>query len=206
MRHRPGLPPQRLGQSDVRRQLRFQLGFNGQRHQWHELEFQRNVAQSQQRERSRLRLSVALPLGINGTRAFAGTDWGLKTQTSTDFFIRILRIMRHRPGLPPQRLGRSDVRRQLRFQLGFNGQRHQWHELEFQRNVAQSQQREQPRLRLSVALPLGINGRTASFNASLYPTFELSPAVRRIARAEASPSGGPQLTLLLGPAGFGPNH
>ncbi len=29
-------------------------------------------------------------------------------------------------------------------------------------------------------------------------------AIRRIARAEASPSGGPQLTLLLGPAGFDP--
>ena len=34
-----------------------------------------------------------------------------------------------------------------------------------------SQQPGQPWLRFSVALPLGINGRTASFTGSLYPTF-----------------------------------
>ena len=41
-------------------------------------------------------------------------------------------------------------------------------------------------------MPLGINAPTGRFNGSLYPTFELNPAVRRTARAGATPRVGLQ--------------
>lgn len=58
-----------------------------------------------------------------------------------------------RPGLPPQGYGRADSRRQQRVQLVIVGQWHGRHELEFQPDGPQSQQLEQPRLRLSGAVP-----------------------------------------------------
>ncbi len=61
---------------------------------------------------------------------------------------------------------------------------------------------DQSRRRFSVALPLGINGNASprgikgrvypKNKGSLYPTFELNPAVRRTARAGRLPTGGPQ--------------
>ena len=48
----------------------------------------------------------------------------------------------------------------------------------------------QSRFRLSVALPLEINAPIGRFTTSLYPTFELNPAVRKTARAGRLPSGG----------------
>ena len=69
-----------------------------------------------------------------------------------------MQLCRSRPGLPRSGYGRAEQRRRPRFQLGFHGQWYQWHELGFPRDVARSQQRVLPRLRFSVALPLGING------------------------------------------------
>ena len=71
-------------------------------------------------------------------------------------------IERHCPGLPRSGYGRAEPRRQRRLRMGFHGQRYRWHALEFRRDVALSQRRVRPRLRVSVALPLGINGAACS--------------------------------------------
>ncbi len=79
-----------------------------------------------------------------------------------------------RPGLPRCRLQwevrRFGERRPLRLQLVIDGQQYQWHELDFRRDVAHSQHLGLPRLRFSVALPLGINrGDLSDAQASLCP-------------------------------------
>ncbi len=111
--------------------------------------------------------------------------------------------MRHRPGPPRQRRRRIVGCRHRWVQLIVHvlrfGRPLPWCALALLRDVPQFQRRVPSRLRFSVALPLGINAPAGRFTASLYPTFELNPTIRRIARAEASPSGGPQLTLLWAP-------
>ena len=101
-----------------------------------------------------------------------------------------------RPWLPPVGRGYAIGCGQLRIQLVGVVGRLQRDLSAFLCDVFPSQFLQQPRLRFSVALPLGINGTlgirmlagTTPILGSLYPTFELNPAVRRTARAEASPA------------------
>ena len=46
--------------------------------------------------------------------------------------------------------------------MGFYGQRYRWHELEFRCDMDRPQLLEQPCLRFSVALPLGINRKVSA--------------------------------------------
>ena len=79
---------------------------------------------------------------------------------ATAFPIRAMRGSR--PGLPRESQWRAEQRRQQRVQLFVVGERQQWGVLEFQRDEPQSQQREQPRLRSSVALPLSVYRRSSA--------------------------------------------
>ena len=92
-----------------------------------------------------------------------------------------------RPGLPRKSQWRAERRRRQWLQLGFYGQRYWWHELEFRCDMDRPQLLEQPCLRFSVALPLGINGRTASFNANLYPNLKPRQPVKRPATRPGLP-------------------
>ncbi len=100
-----------------------------------------------------------------------------------------------RPGLSLSGYGRAGQRRPPRLQLVFDGQRYQWHVLAFLHDVAPSQRRERPRLRFSVALPLGINGACRTPTGSLYPKPQRGRSLR-----------GPQQRQLRASAagGFGP--
>ncbi len=73
-----------------------------------------------------------------------------------------------RPGLPPLLLGRAVLRRQQRILLVFCYERRLWRVFGFPCGGFQFRQRTQSRPRFSVALPLGINGRTASFTGRGY--------------------------------------
>ena len=68
----------------------------------------------------------------------------------------------HRPGLPRRISWRTGQCQRTRIQLVVRvlrfGRLLSWHVFEFQYAISLSQRRERPRLRFSVALPLGING------------------------------------------------
>ena len=83
----------------------------------------------------------------------------------------------HRPGLPRKASWYAGLCWQQRIQLVFRSQfeQHQRHALGVQHGGRQSRQHAQPRLRSSVALPLGINGDKQHVNTD-YNIVELCAA------------------------------
>ena len=153
-RSRPGLPRSCRWRATWQRRLRLQLGFDGRQYPWPEFAFRRDVALFQLRVLSRLRSSVALPLGINAPIGRStGSLYPIWKPRRPAFECRAAR-----PGLPRLGLGWNELRRQSRIQLVFRHERHPRFGLEFPFTGPLHQQFGQPHPWFSVALPLGING------------------------------------------------
>ncbi len=93
-------------------------------------------------------------------RAFAGTDWELRTRTYIRFLILILETLNRtaRPGLPQLQYRFAEPRGQSWVQLVCRHKRHPRHGPEFRSPRTLRQRLRRSWSRFSVALPLGING------------------------------------------------
>ncbi len=86
------------------------------------------------------------------------------------FFVWLRAMVLPRPGLPQPRRRAAVSDGKLRLRLVVVREQHRRAEFEFLHLEHQPHVCRRPRLRFSVALPLGINGgRTASFNGRVYP-------------------------------------